>query len=65
MTEEKKSERLNLILTPEEMTKLQDLADENTGKNKSFMIRLLIERAWEQPRKFGFHDPKADALAVA
>ena len=64
MTEELKTERLNLILTPDEMNKLQELADENTGKNKSFMIRLLIERAWEQPKKLGFRVPKANATIL-
>ncbi len=64
MAEELKTERLNLILTPEEMNRLQELASKNTGNNKSFMIRLLIDKAWEQPRKFGLHDPKVQALVV-
>lgn len=62
MAEELKTERLNLILRPDEMNKLQELADENSGTNKSFLIRLLIQRAWQEPEKFGLHDPKEEAL---
>jgi hypothetical protein len=61
MTEELKTERLNLILTPTEMDKLQELADANTGKNKSLMARMLIELAWDRPKKLGLHLPKVES----
>lgn len=63
MTEELKTERMNLVLTPEEMDKLQELADANTGKNKSMLVRVLIELAWENPSRFELHLPKVVALA--
>ena len=61
MTEELKTERMNLVLTPEEMEKLQELADANTEKNKSMLVRVLIELAWENASRFLLHLPKAVA----
>lgn len=58
-----KTERVNLVLTPEEMERLRELADLNTGKNMSMMLRELLNRAWERPRALGLHAPKVGALA--
>jgi predicted DNA-binding protein len=58
-----KTERVNLVLTPEEMERLQELADANTGKNMSMLLRELLNRAWERPKALGLHPPKAVALA--
>lgn len=58
-----KSERINLVLSPEEMQRLEELAAVNAGENKSKMIRDLINLAWKFPDALGLYDPKAHALA--
>lgn len=60
----KKTERVNIVLTPEEMLRLQELANHNTGKNMSLLLRELVNRAWEKPNALGFHAPKENALIV-
>jgi len=64
MTEELKTQRLNLILSPAEMQRLGELADANTGKNKSMLVRQLLELAWERPEKFQLHVPKVEAVGA-
>lgn len=59
-----KSERVQLILTEEEMRKLEELAATNAGENKSKMIRDLINLAWQHPEGLGLFDPKRVALAA-
>lgn len=61
--EDLKTERVNLVLTPEEMERLRELADANTGKNMSLLMRELLNRAWEKPKSLGLHAPKIVALA--
>lgn len=57
-----KTERLNLVLTPEEMKKLEELAEANAGENKSLMVRKLISLAWLNPTVLDLNIPKAAAL---
>lgn len=59
-----KTERVNIVLTPEEMIRLQELASHNTGGNMSLMLRELVNRTWEKPKALEFHTPKVDALAA-
>lgn len=59
-----KSERINLVLSPEEMQRLEELAAANAGENKSKMIRDLINLAWQHPEGLGLYDPKSIALAA-
>lgn len=59
-----KSERVQLILTEEEMRRLEELAAVNAGENKSKMIRDLINLAWQNPTALGLFDPKRVALAA-
>lgn len=59
-----KEKRLQVALTEEDLSRLQELANENTAENKSYLIRQLIEMAWENPKRFGLRLPKAAALAV-
>lgn len=57
-----KEKRLQVALTEEDLKRLQELADENTAENKSYLIRRLIGVAWEKPELFGLNLPKAAAL---
>ena len=59
-----KSQRVQLILTEEEMQRLEDLAAVNAGDNKSKMIRDLINLAWHNPEGLNLFDPKRVALAA-
>lgn len=59
-----KNERINLVLTEEEMQRLEELAAVNAGENKSKMIRDLINLAWQNPEGLGLFDPKRVALAA-
>lgn len=59
-----KSERVQLILTEEEMQRLEELAAVNAGENKSKMIRDLINLAWRNPEGLNLFDPKRVALAA-
>jgi hypothetical protein len=59
-----KSERVQLILTEEEMQRLEELAAVNAGENKSKMIRDLINLAWQNPAGLNLFDPKRVALAA-
>lgn len=59
-----KPERFQLALTKEDYERLQKLADENSATNKSYLVRQLIEMAWNDPDKFGLRVPKASALAL-
>lgn len=60
----KKDERVNLVLTPEERFRLEELAEANTGENISLMIRRLINLAWTKPSALELHAPKEDAVTV-
>lgn len=51
-------ERLNLVLKREEMIKLVALAKTNAGKNKSLMVRELINLAYLNPSGLGLHPPE-------
>lgn len=59
-----KNERINLVLSEEEMKRLEDLAAVNAGENKSKMIRDLINLAWHNPEGLNLFDPKRVALAA-
>lgn len=61
-----KTERLNLVLTPEEFERLAALADANTGGNKSLLVRTLINLVFMNPGSIGLYAPKAeDKIAKA
>lgn len=45
---------------PEEWKWLEALADANTGGNQSMLLRKLLQRAYESPKRFGFHPPAQD-----
>ena len=51
------SERLNLMLAPEEMTKLEALAAANAQNNKSLMVRQLIDLAITKRHELNLHAP--------
>lgn len=57
-----KEERFQIVLTEEDKVRLKELAEANTGENKSMLIRKLIAQAWTQPKKFGLYPPKDVAL---
>lgn len=64
MEEMKKDQRLNLMLTEEEMNRLEELAATNAGKNKSMMVRELINLGWEKYQRLDLNPPKVEALAA-
>lgn len=53
-----KTERLNLVLTPEEFERLASLADANTGGNKSLLVRTLINLVFMNPGAVGLYAPQ-------
>ena len=57
-TEKLKDQRLQIILTNEEVEKIVALAETNTGENKSLLIRRLINMAFAKPQAFELHPPK-------
>ena len=63
--DERRTARLNIVLTPEEMAMLEALARANTGQNKSMMLRTLIAKAWQAPKTLGLHSPKGLALTAS
>lgn len=59
MTEEVRyEERLQVVMSTDDLQKLAELAEANTGENKSMMIRRLIALAWDKHRALGLHPPK-------
>lgn len=55
--EEQKSERLQFSMTITDRERLEALAKANTGENLSYMIRVLISKAWGNPQLFGLIQP--------
>lgn len=53
----KKTERLNLLLTPEEQTRLRRLAAANTEGNRSMIVRQMLALVWENPKRYGYRKP--------
>lgn len=61
MTEETRyEERLQVVLSADDLQKLEQLAEANTGENKSMMVRRLITLAWRKPQTLGLHPPLAN-----
>ena len=56
-----KDQRLQIILTSEEVDKVIALAETNAGDNKSLMIRKMINAIYENPEDHGFYPPKKKA----
>lgn len=61
-TDKLKDQRLQIILTREEMEKTLALAETNAGDNKSLLIRKLINAAFDNPQLFGLYPPKKKVL---
>jgi hypothetical protein len=55
------SERLQVVMSEDELAKLLELAEANAGSNKSLMIRKLINLAWENHATMGLYTPKVYA----
>lgn len=53
----RKSERFNLVLTPEEENRLRRLAAANAEGNRSMIFRRLLAEVWANPKKFGLRKP--------
>ncbi len=52
-----KTERFNLVLTPEEENRLRRLAAANAEGNRSMLFRRLLADVWANPKKFGYRKP--------
>jgi len=52
------TERVQAVMSAEDLEKLALLTKANTGNNKSLLIRQLIRQAYQQPKRFGLHPPK-------
>lgn len=57
-----KDQRVQLVMSEQEVERLRALAEANTGENISMMIRRLVNLAYLMPEALSLHAPKADAL---
>lgn len=62
--ENKLDQRLQIVLSKEQLEQLELLVEENTPENKSLFVRRLIDAAWENPKKLGLRVPKVDTLTL-
>lgn len=51
------TERLFIVMEEGTRDNLSALAAANTGENKSYLIRMLIDAAHNSPEKFGLRPP--------
>jgi hypothetical protein len=52
------NERVQAIMSSDDLQRLDLLAQENAGENRSLMLRKLIRLAYENPELLGLHTPK-------